>query len=138
MTVDNTLPGDLPPDPPDAFYAPGVRALPTADELADYLSMKQTLLPEVLEALGQCANDAADYTLSRLSGPLMVADGAVPPDTVPGPVARAVLMYGAALWRRRNSVNGYDGYDDLGTVRVTGFDPDVERQLDRWRAWTFA
>ena len=68
----------------------------------------------------------------------MAADGASPPETVPSPVGRAVLMRAAALYRRRNSVNGFDGYDDLGTVPVRASDPDIERLVDRWRAWSWA
>jgi hypothetical protein len=134
---DHTLPGDLDPVPADVCYAPELVALPLGAELAAYLSLA-TPAQAVLDALDGCCVIAADYELGRLSCALMEADGATPPATVPSPVGRAVLMRAAALWRRRNSVNGFDGFDDLGTVPVRASDPDIERAIDRWRAWSFA
>jgi hypothetical protein len=134
---DQTLPGDLPADAPDVCYLPGIRPLPIGDDLAVYLSVKQPD-PDLVTQLDEVCAIAADRELARLSCALMVADGADPPDTVPSPVARAILMRAAAQWRRRNSVNGFDGFDDLGTVPVRTADPDIEGNVDRWRAWTFA
>ena len=122
----------------DDCYAPEVGPLPTGADLAAYLSVKNPDDTVLLEALEQCCTIAGDYELSRLSCDLMLADGAAPPATVPSPVSRAVLMRAAAVWRRRNSVNGFDGFADLGTVPVRASDPDIERLVDRWRSWCWA
>jgi hypothetical protein len=137
--VDNTLPGDLPVDPPDVCYLPRLRACPVGADLALYLSLKNDLTADTALAaqLDEACEDAADRELARLSCALLAADGADPPNTVPGPVARAILARAAALWRRRNSVNGFDGFDDLGTVPVRTADPDIEAGIDRWRAWSY-
>lgn len=118
-------------------YAPAIVPPPDTDELAAYLNL-QARTPEGDEQLDAVLSDSLDYELARLDDALLIADGASPPTTLPGPVARAVLMRAAALWRRRNSVNGFDGYDDLGTVPVRASDPDVERLVDRYRAWNYA
>lgn len=132
-----TTPTD-PPPAPDVCFVPRLRALPDLAELAQYLNGTFTAGTAAGDAGQLCLDDAADTELARLSCALMETDGATPPSTVPGVVARAVLMRAAALWRRRNSVNGFDGFDDLGTVPVRATDPDIERELDRYRAWTFA
>jgi len=127
-----------PPEPPP--YAPALADLPpTADDLAQYLSMTQAALTaEVRAALDAAAQDQTDYVLGICDYSLIIADGGDPPTTVPSPLFRAVLMGSARLYRRRNSVNGYDGVDDLGSVPVRASDGDIERLYDRWRAWAFA
>lgn len=127
---DQTLPGDLP-------YYPHVVPMPTGSDLATHLSLDNPSSGQV-DAFDVVMVEAGDYLLSRLSYDLLRAAGATPPDTVPADVAKAVTMYGAVLWRRRNSVNGYDGYDDLGTVPVRGNDPNVEQLVDPYRAWNYA
>jgi hypothetical protein len=122
-----------------AEHEPGLPPLPTIDQLAAYLGITATSRgPDVDAALTENLNTSIDYQLGRLSYDLMEYDGANPPATVPSPVSHAVLMYAAALYRRKNSVNGFDGYDDLGTVPVRGNDPDIERLVDRWRALAWA
>jgi hypothetical protein len=123
----------------DPIYAPGASALPTIDDLADYMTITAGQRGPVVDGLlTDAIGRATDYEMGRLSFDLMRADGASPPTTVPSPVAGAVLMRAAALYRRRNSVNGFDGYEDLGTVPVRASDPDIERMVDRWRAWAWA
>lgn len=88
--------------------------------------------------LDNACTRAADYELGRCSYARMQGDGADPPFTVPSAVAQAVLMRAAAIYRRRNSVNGFDGYEDLGTVPVRASDPDIERLISRWLALCWA
>lgn len=45
----------------------------------------------------------------------------------------AIIMQAAALWRRRLTPEGVLSFDELGAVRVSRLDPDVERLLrPRW------
>jgi hypothetical protein len=41
----------------------------------------------------------------------------------------AVMMQSARMWRRRDTPEGVIAFDELGAVRVTRLDPDVERML---------
>jgi hypothetical protein len=125
--------------PPPVLHAPTVTPLPTVDELASYLSITAASRPpDVDAALTGVLVDTVDYQLGRCSYDRMIAAGADPPTTVPANVSRAILMDAARLYRRANSVNGYDGYDDLGTVPVRGNDPEIERMIDPYRAWCWA
>lgn len=123
---------------PDPAHVPALDVLPDSGVLAAYLSITSATSADTLALLEDACIRAADYQLTRLSYNRMIAAGADPPATVPSPVAQAVLMYAAGLYRRRNSVNGFDGYDDLGTVPVRGSDPDIERLLDPYRALAWA
>ena len=123
---------------PPIEHVPAVAPLPDSDALAVYLSITGTISNDTLAMLEAACTQAADYELGRCSYARMQADGASPPDTVPSPVARAVLMRAAAIYRRRNSINGFDGYEDLGTVPVRASDPDIERMISRWLALAWA
>ena len=112
---------------------------PTADDLAFWLSITASQRgPDVDALLTAVALDATQYELGRASFDRLIEDGASPPDTVPEQFYRAVVMHATALYKRRNSINGFDGYDDLGTVPVRGSDPEIEKLVDRWRAWAWA
>jgi hypothetical protein len=130
------------PTPPDygqgttlATAPPG--APPTADTLAKWLSINATdaTTTELLQA---CCDVATQYELGRLSVLRMTEAGYTPPDILPGTVAHAMLMRAAAMFRRRNSVNGFEGFADLGAVAIRASDPDIERLVDPWRAWGWA
>lgn len=43
----------------------------------------------------------------------------------------AITMQCARLWRRRDTPEGVLAFGDLGAVRVSRLDPDVEEMLDR-------
>lgn len=119
-------------------HVPSIDTLPDRTDLITYLSIKGTVSAEQGTALDNACTRAADYQLGRCSYSVMKADGADPPDTVPSPVAQAILMYAAALYRRRNSIDGFSGYEDLGTVPVRAVDPDIERLISRWLAMAWA
>jgi hypothetical protein len=110
---------------------------PTGAQLAKWLSITSTDA-DTLALLDGCCTVALQYELGRLSTLRMTEAGYSPPDALPGGVAQAVLMRAAAIYRRRNSVNGFEGFADLGAVAIRASDPDIERLVDPWRAWAFA
>lgn len=110
---------------------------PTGTQLATWLSITATDAA-TLALLDGCCTVATQYELGRLSVERMREAGYMPPDTLPGAVAQAMLMRAAAMYRRRNSVNGFEGFADLGAVAIRASDPDIERLVDPWRAWAFA
>jgi len=116
---------------------PPSAAPPDAQALALWLSItsSDTNTTALLET---CCTVALQYELGRLSTLRMTEQGFNPPDELPGAVAQAVLMRAAAIYRRRNSVNGFEGFADLGAVAIRASDPDIERLVDPWRAWAFA
>ena len=112
-------------------------APPTAQQLATWLSVSATDTTTT-ELMQQCCDVATQYELGRLSVKRMTDAGYSPPDVLPGAVAHAMLMRAAAMYRRRNSVNGFEGFADLGAVAIRASDPDIERLVDPWRAWAWA
>jgi hypothetical protein len=112
-------------------------APPTAAQLAAWLSITATDTA-TNELLQRCCDIAAQYELGRLSVARMTEAGYSPPDVLPATVAQAMLMRAAAMYRRRNSVNGFEGFADLGAVAIRASDPDIERLVDPWRAWAWA
>ena len=48
----------------------------------------------------------------------------------------AQTMTAARYWKRKASPEGVIGFDDLGPIRITRVDSDVEKLLDR--RWGFA
>jgi hypothetical protein len=113
-------------------------SLPTGSDLAQYLSMSSTISSDVTELLDDACTVAAAYELSRLSLARMQDAGAAPPATYPVAVVHAILMRAAAVFRRRNSVNGFEGFGDMGALAIRASDPDIERLVDAYRAWCFA
>jgi hypothetical protein len=59
-------------------------------------------------------------------------------DPWPEVVERACTMLAARLYRRRHSVGGFEGFGDLGLVRVPALDPDIEDLLYRYLKYEFA
>lgn len=111
--------------------------VPDADALAKWLTITSRD-QSVNDLLTQCVNAANAYEFDRLSYERMIEAGCTPPTTVPEAVAQAMLMRGAAIYRRRNSVNGFEGFADIGAFAIRASDPDIERLIDPWRAWGWA
>ena len=110
---------------------------PVGADLAKWLSITAADA-DTMALLDGCCTAAVHYELGRLSTRRMVDQGFAPPDALPPTVAQAMLMRAAAVYRRRNSVNGFEGFADLGAVAIRASDPDIERLIDPWRAWAFA
>ena len=128
--------------PPDYGFASDLEvsppaAPPTGTQLAAWLSINAAD-PATLALLNTCCTTATQYELGRLSTLRMTEAGYEPPNVLPGAVAQAMLMRAAAIYRRRNSVNGFEGFADLGAFAIRASDPDIERLVDPWRAWAFA
>lgn len=97
-------------------------------------------------------DDVRDYLGAQPGGPinmdqvakaLEAAEGRIGarlmPYVEPRPVAidQAVTMLAARLYRRRNSVGGFEGFGELGIARVPALDPDVEELLSPYLAYHF-
>lgn len=50
---------------------------------------------------------------------------------------QAVVMYCAALYKRKDSINGIAANAEWGALRVSISDPDVHRLLARWELIRF-
>lgn len=78
---------------------------------------------------------AIDYGAQRTARAVYNPDGTIsyvtkwPPatDTLPDALYDACLKHAAALYRRRDSIDGTVGWGDMGVVRLSGRDPDIER-----------
>ena len=53
--------------------------------------------------------------------------------SVPGPVYQACRLQAHRMLKRRFSPEGVSGFDELGVVRVSRLDPDVQASLDPYR-----
>jgi hypothetical protein len=104
-------------------------AEPTVDDLARWLTI-ETPSMDLVDVLGQTLEVSIAWTYDRC----------VPldPARLPPQVSQAMLMTAARLFRRRNSVSGFEGFGELGFAPVRGMDADVERLLTRWLDWEFA
>lgn len=89
----------------------GKFTLPAADELA--------LLDRVIAAVTEHI-----YEHYRVSNPMT--------DTQ----ELAIILQSARLWKRRDTPEGVIAFDELGAVRVSRLDPDVDMMLRP--AWGFA
>ena len=117
---------------PDEIGAP-----PTPEDLRAYLTITSSTT-EVDDLLQTACDVASRYEFGRCSSSLMEAAGFTPPDVIPVDLAQAMLMRAAAFFRRRNSVNGFEGFADFGAFPIRAGDPDIERLVDPWRAWSYA
>lgn len=93
------------------------------------LTPSDTLDEESLEAATAAANDMV-ATL-RPDVVLASASGGEWPDRV----THAATLWAARLYRRRGSVEGLAGYQEMGGVPIIRIDPDIqaELQLGPWQ-----
>jgi hypothetical protein len=101
---------------------------PTADDVREYLGGQPGGLINSNE-LDKALAAARERVLERCM-PLK--------DPRPEVVDRAIVMQAARLYRRRNSVGGFEGFGELGLVRVPSLDSDVEDLLIRYLSYDFA
>ena len=100
----------------------------TADDVRDYLGA-QPGGPIVMEQVEKALQAAEQRVAARIM---------VQPDPRPGVIDQAVTMFAARLYRRRNSVGGFEGFGDLGLARVPSLDPDIEDLLMQYLKYEFA
>ena len=93
----------------------------TVDDVVRWLGLRTVSTSET-EVLTDVLEVATGAVLNRI---VPVVD----PDPV---VDQAVVMYAARLWKRRNSPEGVAGFGDIGTVRISALDPDIEIMLSRY------
>jgi hypothetical protein len=104
-------------------------AAPTVDDVAAWAGISQRSAT-VDALLGQCLDATVAAVGDRL-GPWEVITDWSPT------VYQAVVMQSARLYKRRSSPEGVAGFGDLGIVRVTTFDPDIEAMLNPSLGWFF-
>jgi len=92
----------------------------TIDDVADWLGINQRSQP-VNELLQRCLDAVVAHIGKRL--------GEWVPVPWPAHVEEAVLIQTARLYKRRNSPEGVAGFGDLGVVRISTLDPEVETLL---------
>lgn len=101
---------------------------PTSDDVRDYLGA-QPGGPINMEQVDKALVSAKYRIIERC-----MAFG----DPLPELVEQAIVMLAARLYRRRNSVGGFEGFGDFGVVRVPALDPDIEDLLIRYLKYDFA
>lgn len=104
--------------------------MPDIEDLRQWLSIESTSA-ETDELLEQALRASSSRVLSRC----YEFD---PPGSYPEEVEQGILMQAARLYRRRNSVNGYEGFGDVGFGSVRAIDPDVEQLISRYILFGFA
>jgi len=57
--------------------------------------------------------------------------------SIPPQISEANLLLGARFWRRKDSPEGVLGSSEWGTIRVSRYDPDVDRLLRPFRRVAF-
>lgn len=90
----------------------------TADEVAQHLKLSSVDLVTTMIA------DSVSAMVTEWHG-----------EKWPAGVKLGALLLAARLDRRRNSPNGVENFNELGTTYVSRFDADLERQL-RIGRWT--
>lgn len=94
------------------------------DDVVRWLGLR-TVSSSEAEVLTDCVNTATAAVAERVMPEYLV-------EPVPAEVDQAVTLYSARLWKRRNSPEGVAGFGDVGAIRVSALDPDVELLLMRY------
>lgn len=92
--------------------------------------------PISLDVLTEALGAARERVLARCMDFPVVGDPPAP--EAPDVVIQAITMLAARLYRRRFSTGGFEGFGDLGVVRVPVLDPDIEDLLVRHIRYDFA
>lgn len=98
-------------------------------------------VPDVVEwANLKSTTPAADRSLQRCLDAVTVHftnhydnkpnDNSSDPDDWTADIDLAVIMQTFRLYKRRGSPEGVAGFDDLGIITITRFDPDIAKLLD--------
>lgn len=103
----------------------------TIEDVANQLALTHRT-PVIDGILTDCLAATVELVDLRL-GPWVI-----PTDPWPANVEEAVLLQAARLYKRRNSPEGVTGFGDLGVVRITALDPDIDQLLGPDLAYWFA
>lgn len=93
---------------------------PTTSDLIAWLGLGTQLSAQDDASL----NDAVNVALSAIERRVTI------PDEYPDEVRLAVIITAARLYKRRMTPEGVAGFGDLGVVRVSAIDMDVEQMID--------
>lgn len=100
---------------------------PTADDFISYMGLTLSADDPNRVTIGEVFDGAQELVESRLR------DGVVPDDPqtddYPNRVRTATFMQANRLYKRKGSPEGVAGFGDLGAVRISGIDPDIEQLL---------
>lgn len=105
-------------------------SLLTLEQLAVWRKLPVPDTATAEEALWQLVLDAVEEHFTD-------SDGYTPPtgwETLPT-VQLGLLMQAARLLKRPLSPDGVAGWGDMGVVRISRFDPDIELILSPYRKW---
>jgi hypothetical protein len=58
--------------------------------------------------------------------------------TAPIAIKQATVLLASRIFKRNDSPGGVMGFGDIGVVRVSKFDPDIERLINPYRKIRFA
>lgn len=100
----------------------------TVDDVAAQLALTHRT-PTIDAILADCLDATATLFTRRLG---VWVDPVWPPD-----IEQAVTLQTARLYKRRNSPEGVTGFGDLGVVRISALDPDIDQLLGPSLAYHF-
>lgn len=99
-------------------------AIPDYSDLANWIGITGSQVAAAEDQLTECIDAAVDEILDRC------LDGTV--TALPAQVRTAMLMYGSRIYKRKTSPEGVAGFGDLGVVRISNMDVDVEALIGRY------
>lgn len=99
---------------------------PTPSDLIVWLGLGTQLNDQDQSAL----SDAVDTAIEAIEGRVSYAD------VYPTPIRLAVMMTAARLYKRRGTPEGYTPGGELGVIRVSSIDQDVEALIDPYLTLT--
>jgi hypothetical protein len=102
-------------------------ARPTVSDLTAWLGFTPQPGSQDDTAMQICYRTALEAVESRLRADA-IPDAA---DEYPDLVFTAVVMQGAALWKRRNTPEGISFFEG-GAIRLQNLDPNIEAMLQRF------
>lgn len=101
-------------------------------QAADLDLLRQRLRPQAGDAvLAQCLDVATAWVEDRVYPVPDARLGTRHPD-----VTEAIMLLAHRLFKRQQSPEGVAGWGDLGVVRITSVDPDVEGLIALHRDYT--
>lgn len=87
-------------------------------------------------AIEQCRQAAVEYLTYRCE--ILLDEDNDDEPIVPESVRTACILLTTRLFRRRQSPEGVAAWGDLGAIRISRIDPDIEAMLLPARSWGIA
>lgn len=108
---------------------------PVVADLVAYLKLRSPVPDDTCAELTDALCTAIEDVVAMIDNTFVVAQGAgdITDDaTWPWRARRAVMLVAARYAKRPSSPEGVAGFGELGVVRVTPTDPDVQHLLGRF------